>query len=205
MIVIIDYNLGNLLSVANALEALGYENIISNKPRDIRRAEKLILPGVGAFSYGMKNLKDLGLIKVLTEEVIKNKKLIFGICLGMQLFAEKSFEKGTHSGLGWLKNSTIEKIIPSDPSFKIPHVGWDSVYCKNNLLFKDIPDNPEFYFVHSYYLRCDKQMVTSTFEYGGSFTASIQSGNIFGTQFHPEKSQKNGLKLLRNYLEIKTK
>jgi len=203
MIVIIDYNLGNLLSVANALRALGYESIISNHAGDIKKAKKLILPGVGAFFQGMKNLKKLGLIEVLTEEVMENKKPILGICLGMQLFAEKGFEGRAYSGLGWIKSSTVEKIVSKDLSLKVPHIGWDSVNFKEDPLFEGLPHDSEFYFVHSYYLKCDKKFITSTFEYGDNFTASVQDGNIFGTQFHPEKSQKNGLKLLKNYLEIK--
>ena len=202
MIVIIDYGLGNLLSVVNALRAIGHEALISTKPEDIRKADKLILPGVGAFSQGMKNLRESGLIEVLTEEVMKKKKPILGICLGVQLFAEKSYEGGEHKGLGWIKNSSVEKIVPSDSKLKVPHVGWDTTNFKKNPLFKDLPANPDFYFVHSYYIKCDDSIITSTFDYGGTFTASIQKDNIYGTQFHPEKSQKNGLKLLKNFVDF---
>ncbi|HDZ17311.1 hypothetical protein LCGC14_0985680 [marine sediment metagenome] len=202
MIVIIDYGLGNLLSVANALRAIEVDAIISHKEEDIIKADKLILPGVGAFSNGMRNLKSRGLIKILNNEVFENKKPILGICLGIQLFAEMSHERGIHEGLGWISNSSVDRIIPSDPSLKVPHVGWDVVKYKKNSLFEGLQMNPEFYFVHSFYVNCSEDIITSTFDYGGTFTASIMKENIYGTQFHPEKSQKNGLKMLKNFSEL---
>ncbi len=202
MIVIIDYGLGNVLSVLNALTAIGCQAIISNKKEDILNASKLILPGVGAFAQGMKNLRERNLIPILNNEVLVKKKPILGICLGMQLFVEKGFEEGTYNGLGWIKNSTVEKIIPSDSNLKIPHVGWENTTHKENILFEELPSDSEFYFVHSYYLKCCEEFITSTFNYAGDFTSSIQVENIYGTQFHPEKSQKNGLKLLKNFVNM---
>ena len=202
LIVIIDYGLGNVFSVLNALNFLGVEAKISAEEKDIQSADKLILPGVGAFSQGMKLLEDKNLIPVLSEEVLVKKKPILGICLGMQLFAEISYEVGTHKGLGWIKNSSVEKIFVSKSTLKIPHVGWESISYTDNFLFEGLDDHPEFYFVHSFYLKGPIDVVTSTFDYDGNFTASVQQDNIFGTQFHPEKSQKNGLKLLKNFVDM---
>ena len=199
MIVVIDYDMGNVHSVSNALKAVGCDVKISRRAGDIKEADKLVLPGVGAFAVGMKNLDDFGLVSLLNEEVLVKKKPILGICLGLQLFAKKSHEGGEHNGLGWVEGE-VKKLVPNDQSLKIPHVGWNDVEFKKDCpLFSNIDEHPNFYFVHSYYFDCDDGLITSKFDYGGKFTASIRKDNIFGTQFHPEKSQNNGLKVLKNF------
>ena len=203
MIVIIDYGLGNLKSVAGAVRKLGYEPVISNKHEDLINAEKLILPGVGAFGDGMKNLESLGLIGLLERLVLKERKPILGICLGSQLMAKESFEFGNHKGLAWIDASVVKLETNSD-GLRIPHVGWnDLIKIKDDVLFKDIPDDALFYYVHSFHIRCnEKAIVIGECEYGIRFTAALHRDNIYATQFHPEKSQLHGLQLLRNYLEI---
>ncbi len=200
-IVIIDYNMGNLASVANALDYLGYKAIISNKVDDIKSADYIILPGVGAFSDGMKNLIDLGLVDILREQVLKIKKPFLGLCLGMQLAAEEGYEGGLTKGLGFFKGK-VKKFELKDKDLRIPHIGWNEVYFKKNcLLFDKLNKSEVFYFVHSYCLFPEEDVVVGTFDYGGEFVAIIQKNNIFGTQFHPEKSQKAGLQILKNFIE----
>jgi len=197
--------MGNTHSVSNALATLGHDVRVSRRADDIRTADKLVLPGVGAFSVGMRNLSDFGLIQLLHDEVNIKKKPLLGICLGMQLLAERSYEGGEYKGLGWV-NGEVVRLNPNDKILKIPHVGWNDVeFKKDNILFAGIEANPNFYFVHSYYLNCQEEIITSKFEYGGKFTASIMKENIFGTQFHPEKSQNNGLRILKNFVELKVK
>ncbi|MBN2517355.1 MAG: imidazole glycerol phosphate synthase subunit HisH [Candidatus Altiarchaeota archaeon] len=200
-IAIIDYGMGNIFSVQNALVYLGYDSVISNKVGDIENADRLILPGVGAFSVGMQRLEKFGLVELLEDQVVKGKKPILGICLGAQLFARKSYEGGEFPGLGWI-DAEVVRIEPKDKKLKIPHIGWNDVQIVNpSVLFEGISE-PNFYFVHSYHVRCkDRRLVTSEFEYGGNFTASVESGDIYGAQFHPEKSQSSGLKLLKNFVE----
>jgi len=201
-IVIIDYNMGNLASVANAIEYIGYKAIISNKIEDIKLADYIILPGVGAFPDGMKNLIDLNLIEVLREQVLERKKPFLGICLGMQLLADEGYESGLTKGLGYIKGK-VKKFDLKDKNLRIPHVGWNEVYFKKNcILFKDLNKSEVFYFVHSYHFTPEEDVVAGTFDYGGEFTAIIQKDNIFGTQFHPEKSQKAGLKILENFIKF---
>jgi imidazole glycerol-phosphate synthase subunit HisH len=202
MIVIIDYGLGNLFSVAGAVEKLGFTPLISSKMEDIEKADKLILPGVGAFSDGMKNLKNLGLIEPLTKLVVEKKKPILGICLGCQLMAKESNEFGHHTGLGWIEGSVL-RLEPNDKSLRIPHVGWDNlIQKKQSILFEGIPSDALFYYTHSFYIKChDLSNIIGECDYGGFFTSAFQKGNIYGTQFHPEKSQLNGLNMLKNFLE----
>jgi glutamine amidotransferase len=201
-IIIIDYHMGNVRSVFNALAYLGYYPIISARKEDIESADRLILPGVGAFSAGMYNLNELNLVELLNKEVLGKKKPILGICLGAQLFARKGYEGGEFEGLGWI-DAEVVKMEPSNRKLKIPHIGWNDVALLHpSALFQDVKEL-DFYFVHSYYIKCsDPRPVTSQFEYGEYFTASIQRGTIFGVQFHPEKSQLNGLKLLQNFVEM---
>jgi len=200
MILIIDYGLGNLHSVAGAVKKLGHEPVISNDERELRRADKLILPGVGAFGDGMKNIKNLGLDKILRELVLDEKKPILGICLGSQLMANESFEFGHHEGLGWIDASV--KKLEVEKGLRVPHVGWNHLcWRQDNLLFDDIPPTALFYFVHSFHVQCrDEQAVIAKCNYGNDFAAAINKDNIFATQFHPEKSQQFGLKLLENFL-----
>lgn len=199
---IIDYSAGNIGSVANALDEIGCNFVVSNKKDDLESSDKIILPGVGAFSYGMNNLKRLGLVEILNKEVIENKKPILGICLGMQLFAKKGFENGENPGLGWIDGS-VKRILPNDMTLKVPHVGWNSVdFNKESKIFSGVQDHTSFYFVHSYFFDTKDFNITSKFEYGGNFTASIEKNNIYGLQFHPEKSSENGLHMLRNFVEV---
>ncbi len=197
-IVIIDYGVGNVRSVGNALAALGYDYMISRDKRDIRRAVCLILPGVGAFAEGMKNLKDLNLVDVLDEAVNVKKKPILGICLGMQLFADSSEEGGMHQGLGYIRGSVVKFSKTKTP--RIPHVGWNTLaVAKRAPLFERTDSSANYYFDHSYYFMCAKKHVLASCTYGTEFAAAVGCGNIYGVQFHPEKSQTNGLKLLRNF------
>ncbi len=194
-VTIIDYGMGNVASVKKAFEKVGAQVKISNSKKDIEGAEYLVLPGVGAFGDGMKNLIKLNLVDLLNKAVIKDGKPFFGICLGMQLLAETGREFGAHSGLGWIKGETVKLKSP-----RLPHVGWNNINILKKDIFQNIPDD-NFYFVHSYVLKPkNKFITTSTCKYGTAFPASIQYKNIYATQFHPEKSQLAGLKVLENFL-----
>ncbi len=202
MVGILDYGMGNLLSVWNAVQALGKAAKICRSPDDLKDTESIILPGVGAFRDCMMNLNDRGFLETLHDCALIKGMPILGICLGMQVMARKGFEGGEHAGLGWFDSQVI-RIKPSDPSLRIPHIGWNEVeYKRNSVFFTDIPVSPDFYFVHSYYMECNNPNdVEATFNYGGTFTAAIRKNNIFATQFHPEKSQDYGLKVLENFLK----
>lgn len=200
-IVIIDYGLGNVSSVLNALTVLGHKAEITRDKDKIRAADKIILPGVGAFEEGMNNLKEFDLINILYEEVIIKKKPFLGICLGMQLICNKSFEGGEFPGLGWID----AEVIRFNNNVRVPHIGWNDISCNTNSpLFKDGNEKQTFYFVHSFYVNLkDPSLDIGTCNYGLSFPAVIQKENIFATQFHPEKSQHEGLELLRKFAELK--
>jgi glutamine amidotransferase len=201
MVVIIDYGLGNLRSVLGAVEKVGFEGRVSHDVADIERATHLILPGVGAFGDGMANLEARQLIAPLRRAVIEERKPILGICLGAQLLARDSEEFGIHQGLGWIPAS-VRRIAPSDPALRVPHVGWNGLQqCRPLPLFADVPEGALFYFVHSYHIVCDDPAaIAGEVHYGSPMTAVIQRENVYGTQFHPEKSQLHGLTLLRNFL-----
>lgn len=204
-VVIIDYELGNVRSVANALQALGAEVKISRDPDELRAAGGLILPGVGAFRDGMANLHRFGLIPILNELVLEQKKPFLGICLGMQLLAKTSTEGGTQAGLGWLNADVIHlPVDPGNPSLKIPHVGWNDVKITRTCPVLGLPGEMQsYYFVHSYALHChEPEMITGLCEHGIEFPAVVQKNNILAVQFHPEKSQKHGLNLLANFLNM---
>lgn len=192
--------MGNVHSVLKAFETTGEEVLISRRNEDLQRAEAIILPGVGAFGRGMENLKKFGLIEGLYEEVIIKKKPFLGICLGMQLLAEESEEFGRHPGLGWIP-ARVRRFNLS--SLNVPHMGWNNLVIeKENLLFKNLKNSPEVYFVHSYFVDCrEPDSVIARCDYGGPFTAAVQKENIFGVQFHPEKSQKVGLRIIKNFVE----
>lgn len=197
-IVIIDYDMGNTLSISNALERLGYKAIISSLEDDINSADALILPGVGAFKEAMENLCSKNILDILDKNVIENKKPIFGICLGMQIMAKTGEEGGHTKGLGWI-DATVKKI--TIPNVRVPHVGWNSIeVIKSKPLFYNIQSDTHFYFDHSYHFICDEKYASSYTLYEKLMVASIQKDNIFATQFHPEKSQNFGLKLIRNFL-----
>jgi glutamine amidotransferase len=203
MIVIIDYGLGNLTSISNALASLNISHEITNDAEKIEKADKLILPGVGAFKTGMKNLHDLRIIDLLNKEVLIKKKPILGICLGMQLMCKKSYEGGECDGLGWI-DSEVVKFDFSNNNLRIPHVGWNDVKCDLNCpLLIGGKDIQTFYFVHSYYSDLSDQLfVKGICNYGSDFCVILQKENIFATQFHPEKSQYEGLEILRKFSEL---
>ncbi|MEK7121412.1 MAG: imidazole glycerol phosphate synthase subunit HisH [Patescibacteria group bacterium] len=199
MIGIINYGVGNLQSVKNSLDYLGIPNTIISKPKEVNKCDKIILPGVGAFGPAMDKLTELGFSKKI-KEFAGLKKPILGICLGMQLLFQTSEEGGIHQGLGLVKGKVLafNKKVRDLP---IPHVGWNNVYKdKTSLLFKNIDDNSCFYFVHSFYCEpADKSTVIASTNYSIRFAAAIGKDKIFGCQFHPEKSQTAGLKLLENF------
>ena len=216
MIAVIDYGMGNLKSVANALITLGQKVVVTRNPQEINDAKKVILPGVGAFPECMKNLEKYGLVDVVKSQIQKGKWFL-GICLGLQLLFDESEEMGGAKGLGILPG-TIKRFdahplpspLPSrereqDGDLKIPQIGWNEVVQKGSpLLFKNIPDKTFFYFVHSYYLPVSSEFKTGTVtEYGIPFVSSIEHKNILACQFHPEKSQKWGLEVLKNFCELK--
>ena len=205
MIVIVDYGVGNLFSLVSSFSSIGEKAIASGDADVIRKADKIILPGVGAFEDASKKLFESGLADVIIEQVKLGKPLL-GICLGMQMLFEKSFEYGEHKGLGLIKGEIrpIKEVIPAD--LKIPHIGWNALKFNKNIqvspLFKNINDGDFVYFVHSYYAtNCDESVI-ATAEYGADLTASVQSGNVFGCQFHPEKSGKVGLEILRAFCQM---
>lgn len=201
MITIIDYKLGNLFSVAKAFEAIGQEVVVTEDPKDLSRASHIVLPGVGAFPDGMKYLQEEGFIDAMKEEVIGKKKPFLGICLGLQLLADKGFEHRECDGLGWIKGE-VKKLDVERLGLKVPHIGWNDLAIKReSRLFKGIKLNADFYFVHSYQLHCtDPQDVVATTTYGEEITAVVERDNIFAVQFHPEKSQEAGLALLENFV-----
>lgn len=202
MIAIIDYGVGNLFSLRSSLAAIGADAVVTGNIQEIRNAEKIILPGVGAFGDAAGKLEKTGLAKVVKEEA-EGGKPILGICLGMQLLFDKSYEYGEHDGLGLIHGEIrpIEEVIPR--GYKIPHIGWNALNFKGekSRIFKYINDGDFVYFVHSYYgTKCEKN-VTATAEYGVPLTASVEKDNVFGCQFHPEKSGKVGLNILRAFCE----
>jgi len=200
--IIIDYNLGNPKSIKNMLGYLFVDAQISSDPSEIVNAERLILPGVGHFQHGMEQLQQLGLIEVLQKVVLEDKKPILGICLGMQLLTKHS-EEGNIDGLGFINAQTI-KFKQDDSKLKIPHMGWNTVeYKKESYLRNDISLDPRYYFVHSYFVECNNTAdVLCTTNYGAEFVSGFQHNNIFGLQFHPEKSHKFGMQLLANFCKL---
>ena len=197
MIAIIDYGMGNIASVQKALTSLNIDSVITNDEKLIKKASHIILPGVGSFEQGMINLEERNLIEVLNQEVIKNNKPFFGICLGMQLIMENGNEPKLCQGLGWIKGDV--QLI-NNKELPVPHLGWNRVYDKENKYGKDkLIDN--FYFIHSYHVVPKENVIETYVDYEFQLVASIRKGNIYATQFHPEKSQKAGLQLLKNYFK----
>lgn len=201
---IVDYGMGNLLSVKNAFERCGTETIVSDNPLDYTdEIDNMVLPGVGAFNDGMKNLQKSGWIPIIHEAAIQDQVPLLGICLGMQLLADKSFEMEETSGLGLIPGDVI-KLDNTLTQDKIPHVGWNEINIINDSpLFKSVNDGVDFYFVHSYQFvpKNEKNIIAKT-PYCGGFVSSVGEKNILGVQFHPEKSQKPGLKLISNFLKM---
>lgn len=203
-IIIVDYGMGNLLSIQNMIKKLGQESYISGDTEVISKANKLILPGVGAFNKAMENLHSLDLIQILNTKVLEEKVPILGICLGMQIMTLSS-EEGNCNGFGWF-NAKTKRFKFEDKSLKIPHMGWNIVYPKetnSNLINSEIGNN-KFYFVHSYYVDCIYENdISAISNYGGEFTCAIQKQNIYGVQFHPEKSHRYGMNLLDKFLKLR--
>ena len=201
MIAIIDYDAGNIKSVEKALQYLGEEAVITRDAGEILMADKVVLPGVGAFGDAMEKLNRYGLSPVIHEVVEKGIPFL-GICLGLQLMFESSEEAPGVEGLGLLKGKIVR--IPEGDGLKVPHMGWNSLsFPKEGRLFAGIPENSYVYFVHSYYLQAEEDIVTATAEYGVTIHASVEKGNVFACQFHPEKSSHTGLTILKNFVELK--
>lgn len=202
MIGVVDYGMGNLLSVYNALYYIGADVMFCKNPDDLEHVERIVIPGVGAFKDCISKLNSTGFVEALHSHVIKRGKPTMGICLGMQLMGNRSFEGGEFEGLGWF-DADVVKLSPSDPNLRIPNIGWNSVDFDTNCpLFKGIPARSDFYLVHSYYMKVhDVSDVVATYDYTYPVTAAVKKNNIFATQFHPEKSQDYGLKILENFIE----
>lgn len=204
-ILILNYGIGNLTSVRNMLKKAGAKDVlISSDPQDVKSAEKLILPGVGHFDFGMKKLKSCGLIPLVEQKVFVDKVPILGICLGAQLMT-KSSEEGVEKGLGWVDAVTVAfDATKMESNLKIPHMGWNYVKSSKNCdLLNDMHPDPRFYFVHSYHFRMNNpEDIWLQTEYGYEFCAAYQKDNLFACQFHPEKSHKFGLRLMENFIKL---
>jgi imidazole glycerol-phosphate synthase subunit HisH len=197
VIAIVDYGMGNLRSVTNAFRTLGADIAVTRDPELIKKSHALVVPGVGAFGKCIENLDRFGLIEVIKEQISDGKPYL-GICLGMQILLESSEEAPGVDGLGVVKG----RVVRFQGSMKIPHMGWNSIkIAKPGSIFESIPDGSYFYFVHSYYPDPAEEVAATTTEYGVSFVSSLQKGNVFASQFHPEKSQAIGLRLLRNFVK----
>lgn len=204
MIVILDYGVGNIGSILNMLKKVGVDAMISSSVHDIEKADKIILPGIGAFDSGMSKLNEGGYVEVLNKKVLEEKTPILGICLGLQLMTKGS-EEGVLKGLGWFDAETIKFKSPgSMQKLKVPFMGWNYVkVCKKSNLLKDMFEQPKFYLVHSYYVNAkDEQDVLTKTNYLTEYASALERDNIFGVQFHPEKSHKYGMKLLKNFSEL---
>ena len=205
MIAIVDYGVGNIFSLYSSFKYIGAEVVLTSDPEEIKKADKIILPGVGAFADAAKKLRDSGLADVVVKEV-KNGKPLLGICLGMQMLFERSFEYGEHQGLGLIKGDIVsmEGVVPAN--YKIPHIGWNGLHFPKDKaksdIFKYINENDCVYFVHSYFgANCDESVIATT-EYGAELTAAVAYKNVYGVQFHPEKSGEVGMKILKAFCEM---
>jgi len=201
MVAIIDYGVGNLAAIRNMIKKIGGEAIITSSPKDVTKCDRIILPGVGSFDYAVTEIENRGYREVLDKVALYEKKPILGICLGMQLLLEGS-EEGSLAGLGWIKGRV--EMLRTQVPLPIPHMGWNNVILKcNNALTHNIDHTDKFYFVHSY-CACPTNEENVLFEtdYGGRFVSGISKDNIYGVQFHPEKSHRYGMKLLKNFIDI---
>jgi len=194
---LIDYGAGNLGSVGNALASLNVPFRVVSDPASLAQTAGILLPGVGAFAAAMERLNAMNMVGPLTDAVVRQKTPFLGICLGMQLLAEDSNEQGLHKGLGWIKGHVRE--IPAAPGIRVPHVGWNTTQTIQPEMFVNIGDGAHFYYDHSFAMECAPELVAAECAYGRKITGAVQAGHIWGTQFHPEKSQRNGLVLLRNF------
>jgi len=199
---IIDYDVGNLRNVQKLIESLGQTTKVTNSIDEINNASSYLLPGVGAFSDAMKKLTDLGLVDVIKHNVLVEKKPILGICLGMQILGTDSEEGGLSNGLDLLGFS-VKKIEISE-NYRLPHIGWNDIKIeKNSILLNGLPDSPDFYFVHSYHAQCnDPSIIAATCDYSQKIVAAVEKDNIFGAQFHPEKSQAYGAHIIKNFINF---
>lgn len=199
---VVDYGMGNLLSVYNALYTLGADVQYCQTPEQINAAERLVLPGVGAFRDCIQQLHQRGLVEALTQAVKVAGKPILGICLGMQVMAQRSHEGGMYEGLGWFK-AEVKRLKPGPEQLRIPHIGWNNIEQRqSHPVLAGLPASPDFYFVHSYALVCeDASELIATCDYGQAVTAMVARDNMVATQFHPEKSQDYGLRMLENFLD----
>jgi imidazole glycerol-phosphate synthase subunit HisH len=203
MIAIIDYGMGNLKSVKRKMDRIGVESIITSNPEEIKKSYKIILPGVGHFAKAVSVIKSRGLWNLLSDQVIVEKKLVLGICLGMQLMAKHS-EEGDANGFGWIDADVVRFKVSDTKKFKVPHTGWNTINpVKDSYLLESINSDSEFYFVHSYHLRCNNSddIIAETI-YDYYFTSAFQKENIYGVQFHPEKSHDAGEMLFRNFIKM---
>ena len=202
IVTIIDYGMGNIGSIVNMIKKIGHESRVASEADQLADAEKLILPGVGAFDQGIENLKELNMIPILRRKITEEKRPILGICLGMQLMTAGS-EEGISGGLGFIDARTQRFSFTNSVKLPIPHMGWNTVKVeKNHALFDGMGNSSQFYFVHSYYVLCNNlEDILLTSQYGLNFTSAYQRENIYGVQFHPEKSHKYGMQLLRNFIE----
>lgn len=201
MIAVVDYGVGNLFSLRSSLKAIGAEAVVTSDPGEIRNAEKVILPGVGAFADAAAKLRESGLDRVLCGEAEKGKDIL-GICLGMQLLFERSYEYGEHPGLGLIPGAVVPMEGKISTSLKIPHIGWNALHLRRqHRLFRNVKDGDCVYFVHSFYASDCEESVLATAEYGIELTAAAAKGNVMGCQFHPEKSGDVGLSILRAFCE----
>ncbi len=202
-VAIIDYGMGNLKSVHRRLSLLNAQPIVTSDVNEVQKCDKIILPGVGHFGKAMENIKTLGLFETLNELVLQKKVPILGICLGLQLMAQRS-EEGNVEGFGWINSEVIKFKVQDKLKYKVPQTGWNTVeICKGSKLFEGIPNHSEFYFVHSYHLEsANKESILGKSEFNYSFISAIEEINIFGTQFHPEKSHDAGILLIKNFLSM---
>ena len=201
MITIIDYGMGNLRSAQKAFEFIGFEAQITDDKNEILKAEKIVLPGVGAFADAMERLNTSGISQIIKQKAAEGT-LFLGICLGMQLIFDKSYESGEFEGLGLIKGEIKRFDLPKE--YKVPHIGWNQLKIEDNPLFTGLDEDIYTYFVHSYHaVSAENDVVIATSDYGIEFTAAVNKGNIYATQFHPEKSGNTGLKMLKNFANLK--
>lgn len=205
MITIVDFKMGNIGSIVNMLKKIGVECSLAREPRDVLNAQSLILPGVGAFAHGMRNLRESGFDEALNEAVLGRGIPVLGICLGMQLFARRSEESGSvdTAGLGWI-DANVVRFCLEESQFRVPHMGWNEVQPRSRSeLFRGFSADARFYFVHSYHVVCDDENnIAAIANYGGQFAAAVEKENIYGVQFHPEKSHRFGMQLLQRFAQL---